>query len=94
MALCLTVAVLAIALGILAAAALIGLLKGCSELRRSLRAASQGFDSVLLKSPIVPGVSVILAPRTRRPNRARWCGGCWTCTSAGTNSCWCWTGPT
>jgi hypothetical protein len=61
-ALCCTVAVLAIALGILAAGAVIGLLKGFFELRRSLRATSQGLDSVLLKSPMVPGVSVILAP--------------------------------
>ena len=61
-ALCCTLAILVIALAIFAAAAFGALLKGCFELRRSLRAASQSFDSVLLKSPIVPGVSVILAP--------------------------------
>ena len=58
---------LVIALAIFAAAAFRALLKGCFELRRSLRAVSQGFDSMLLKSPIVPGVSVVLAPPDASP---------------------------
>ena len=66
-ALCGTLAMLVIALAIFAAAAFRALLKGCFELRRSLRAVSQGFDSMLLKSPIVPGVSVILAPSDASP---------------------------
>ncbi len=66
-ALCGTLAMLVIALAILAAAAFRALLKGCFELRRSLRAVSQGFDSVLLKSPIVPGVSVVFAALDASP---------------------------
>ena len=66
-ALCGTLAMLVIALAIFAAVAFRALLKGCFELRRNLRAVSQGFDSVLLKSPIVPGVSVVFAPSDASP---------------------------
>ena len=59
MVLTITVAALAAALAVLAAASFDALLKGCFELRRSLRATSYDFGSVLLKSPIVPGFSVI-----------------------------------
>jgi cellulose synthase/poly-beta-1,6-N-acetylglucosamine synthase-like glycosyltransferase len=70
-ALCGVLAILVIALAIFAAAAFRALLKGCFELRRSLRSVSQGFDSVLLKSPIVPGVSVIwAAPDASTTSRA------------------------
>ena len=65
--LCGTLAMLVIALAIFAAVAFRALLKGCFELRRNLRAVSQGFDSVLLKSPIVPGVSVVFAPSDASP---------------------------
>ena len=62
-----TLAILAIALAALAASAFDALLKGCFELRRSLRAASQDFGTLLLKSPIVPGVSVVwAAPDSKR----------------------------
>jgi len=64
---CFTLAMLVAALAIFAATGFSALLKGCFELRRTLRAASQSFDSMLLKSPIVPGVSVILAPRDASP---------------------------
>ena len=66
-ALCGTLAMLVIALAIFAGAALEALMKGCFELGRCLRAVSQGFDSVLLKSPIVPGVSVVWAAPDASP---------------------------
>jgi cellulose synthase/poly-beta-1,6-N-acetylglucosamine synthase-like glycosyltransferase len=66
-ALCGVLAMLVIALATFAAAAFKALLKGCFELRRSLRPVSQGFDSVLLKSPIVPGVSVVWAAPDASP---------------------------
>jgi hypothetical protein len=50
------------AMAAFAAAALLALFKGCFALRHSLRANSYDFGSLLLKSPIVPGVSVVLAP--------------------------------
>jgi cellulose synthase/poly-beta-1,6-N-acetylglucosamine synthase-like glycosyltransferase len=62
------VVVLVLALAVLAAASLDALLKGCFELRRSLRATSYDFGSVLLKSPIVPGVSVIFVPPDASPD--------------------------
>lgn len=66
------VVVLVLALAAFAAAGLDALLKGCFELRRSLRAASYDFGGVLLKSPIVPGVSVIfVAPDASPESRAR-----------------------
>ena len=52
---------LAAVLSVFAAAAFYALLKGCFELRRNLRAASHDLSSLLLKSPIVPGVSVVFA---------------------------------
>ena len=52
---------LAAVLAVFAAAAFYALLKGCFELRRNLRAASHDLSSLLLKSPIVPGVSVVFA---------------------------------
>jgi cellulose synthase/poly-beta-1,6-N-acetylglucosamine synthase-like glycosyltransferase len=61
------VVVLVLVLAVLAAASLAALLKGCFELRRSLRATSYDFDSVLLKSPIVPGISVIYVPPDASP---------------------------
>jgi hypothetical protein len=67
-----TVVALAAAMAVFAAASFDALLKGCFELRRSLRATSYDFGSVLLKSPIVPGVSVIFAPPDASPaSRAR-----------------------
>jgi hypothetical protein len=61
-----------VALLAIAGASFAALLKGCFELRRSLRAASNDFLSVLLKSPLVPGVSVIYAaPDTSPESRAR-----------------------
>jgi GT2 family glycosyltransferase len=62
-----TVAALAAALAVLAAASFDALLKGCFELRRSLRATSYDFGSVLLKSPLVPGFSVILTSSDASP---------------------------
>jgi hypothetical protein len=58
---------LVMALAAFAAAAFRALLKGCFALRHSLRATSYDFGSLLLKSPIVPGVSVILAPPDASP---------------------------
>ncbi len=57
-----TLLVLVIALAIFALACFVALVKGCFELRRRVRATSSDFGSVLLKSPIVPGVSVICGP--------------------------------
>jgi hypothetical protein len=62
-----TLAVLVVVLAAFAAASFDALLKGCFELRRSLRATSLDFDSVLLKSPIVPGVSVIFVAPDASP---------------------------
>jgi len=53
------VAALALVLAVFAGAAFDSLLKGCFELRRSLRATSYNFDSVLLKSTLVPPASVL-----------------------------------
>jgi hypothetical protein len=70
-ALSVMLAMLALALAALAAAGLDALLTGCFEWRRNLRAASRDFSSVLLKSPIVPGVSVVLvAPDASPESRA------------------------
>jgi cellulose synthase/poly-beta-1,6-N-acetylglucosamine synthase-like glycosyltransferase len=67
----LTLAVLVVALAAFTAASFDALLKGCFEVRRILRATSYDFDSVLLKSPIVPGVSVIfVAPDASPESRA------------------------
>jgi cellulose synthase/poly-beta-1,6-N-acetylglucosamine synthase-like glycosyltransferase len=55
------VVALVIALACFVAAGFDALLKGYFELRRSLRATSRDFDSVLLKSPIVPSISVVFA---------------------------------
>ena len=66
------VVVLVIALAVLVGASFSALLKGYFELRRSLRATSYDFGSVLLKSPIVPGVSVVfVAPNASPESRAR-----------------------
>ncbi|MCX6626328.1 MAG: hypothetical protein NTW28_01675, partial [Candidatus Solibacter sp.] len=54
-----TLALMVIALAAFAAAGFAALLKGCFALRRSLRAASRDFGPALLKSPIVPGVSIV-----------------------------------
>jgi hypothetical protein len=58
----LILALLVMAMAVFAAAAFCALLKGCFALRHSLRANSYDFGNLLLKSPIVPGVSVVLAP--------------------------------
>ncbi len=67
----LAVVALVIVLAALMGAGLEALLKGYFELRRSLRATSYDFGGVLLKSPIVPGVSVIfVAPDASAKSRA------------------------
>ena len=63
----LVLALLVMTLAVFAAAAFRALFKGCFALRRSLRANSYDFGSLLLKSPIVPGVSVVLAPPDASP---------------------------
>jgi hypothetical protein len=71
-ALSFTVVALVIALAVFVGAGFDALLKGYFELRRSLRATSYDFGSVLLKSPIVPGVSVVFAAPDASPeSRAR-----------------------
>jgi GT2 family glycosyltransferase len=55
------------AMAAFAAAALHALFKGCFALRHSLRANSYDFGNLLLKSPIVPGVSVVLAAPDASP---------------------------
>jgi cellulose synthase/poly-beta-1,6-N-acetylglucosamine synthase-like glycosyltransferase len=67
LALSLALAILAVVLAGFAASAFGALIKGCFELRRNLRASSQDFSSVLLKSPIVPGVSMVLAATDASP---------------------------
>jgi hypothetical protein len=68
----LVVAALVIAQAVLVGAGFNALLKGYFELRRSLRSTSYDFGSVLLKSPIVPGVSVVYAAPDASPeSRAR-----------------------
>ncbi len=68
----LAVVALVIAQAVLVAAGFQALLKGYFELRRSLRATSYDFGSVLLKSPIVPGVSMVYAAPDASPeSRAR-----------------------
>jgi cellulose synthase/poly-beta-1,6-N-acetylglucosamine synthase-like glycosyltransferase len=67
-ALSLTLTVLVAALAAMSAAAFGAVIKGCFELRRKLRSPSQDFSSVILKSPIVPGVSVVLAPSDDSPD--------------------------
>jgi hypothetical protein len=54
--------VLATGLFLLGAACLMALFRGGSEARRAARAISNDFAALLLKSPLVPGVSVIYAP--------------------------------
>jgi hypothetical protein len=72
MVLTLVVVALVIAQAVLVAAGFNALLKGYFELRRSLRATSYDFGSVLLKSPIVPGVSMVFAASDASPeSRAR-----------------------
>jgi cellulose synthase/poly-beta-1,6-N-acetylglucosamine synthase-like glycosyltransferase len=72
LALTLVVVVLAIVLAVFVRAGFDALLKGYFELRRSLRSTSYDFGSVLLKSPIVPGVSVVFAaPDASVESRAR-----------------------
>lgn len=66
------VVALVIAQAVLVGAGFNALLKGYFELRRSLRATSYDFGSVLLKSPIVPGVSMVfVAPDASPESRAR-----------------------
>ena len=48
---------------VLGAASMMGLFKGASELRRLFRAASADYSPVILKSPLVPGVSVLVVAR-------------------------------
>jgi hypothetical protein len=68
----LTVLILGILLAVFAAASFESLLKGCFELRHSLRATSYDFGAVLLKSTLVPGVSMIfVAPDASPESRAR-----------------------
>ena len=65
------VVLLAVALAFFAAASFESLLKGGFELRRGLRSTTFDFGSVLLKSPLVPGVSVIYrAPDASAASRA------------------------
>ena len=45
------------------AAAMLSLFKGASELRRRFRASAGDYSSVLLKSPLAPGVSVMVVAR-------------------------------
>jgi cellulose synthase/poly-beta-1,6-N-acetylglucosamine synthase-like glycosyltransferase len=59
--------VLVIVLAVLVGAGFDALLKGYFELRRSLRATSYDFGSVLLKSPIVPSVSVVVVATDASP---------------------------
>jgi cellulose synthase/poly-beta-1,6-N-acetylglucosamine synthase-like glycosyltransferase len=66
------VVMLVMALAVFVGACFDALLKGYFELRRSLWATSYDFGSVLLKSPIVPGVSVVFAAPDASPeSRAR-----------------------
>jgi hypothetical protein len=60
-------ALLVAALAVFAAATGYALFKGCFELRRNLRAAGHDLSSLLLKSPIVPGVSVVYAAPDASP---------------------------
>jgi cellulose synthase/poly-beta-1,6-N-acetylglucosamine synthase-like glycosyltransferase len=53
-------ATLVVALTLLAAAGLNALVMGYFELHRNLRSASDEFGNILLKTPTVPGVSVIV----------------------------------
>jgi cellulose synthase/poly-beta-1,6-N-acetylglucosamine synthase-like glycosyltransferase len=56
----------------LSMAALFALVRGWLELRRRLTSTSNDFASALLKSPLVPGVSVIYVPESSSPEaRAR-----------------------
>jgi cellulose synthase/poly-beta-1,6-N-acetylglucosamine synthase-like glycosyltransferase len=52
---------------VLGVAGLIALVKGAGELRRLLRSTSSAYLSVLLKSPLVPGVSVLMVAREATP---------------------------
>lgn len=52
---------------ILGMAAAMALVKGAGELRMLLRSTSSGYLSVLLKSPLVPGVSVLTVEREATP---------------------------
>lgn len=52
---------------VLGAAGLFALVKGANELRRLLRDTSSSYLSVLLKSPLVPGVSVLTVAREATP---------------------------
>ena len=58
----LVLAVLTAILLALGVAALIGLIRGYFELRRLVSAGSDSYISLLLKSPLVPGISVVYAP--------------------------------
>ena len=49
------------------AASFVALLRGCFELRRLARGSSDDFAFVLLKSPLVPGISVIVTPPDAGP---------------------------
>jgi hypothetical protein len=60
--LAIVLAILVTALAALTAAGLGALIKGYFELRRNLHQASDEFGNILLKTPGVPGVSVIVVP--------------------------------
>ena len=60
-------ATLVTAMALMAAAALVALVKGYFELRRNLQTASDEFGNILLKTPTVPGVSVITAATDASP---------------------------
>jgi len=60
--LAIVLAILVTALAALTAAGLGALIKGYFELRRNLQHASDGFGNILLKTPGVPGISVIVVP--------------------------------
>src|SRR5690349_21518406 len=56
---------------VLGAASMLALIKGASELRRQFRSTSGDFTGVMLKSPLVPGVSIIVVARDfTNPTRA------------------------
>jgi cellulose synthase/poly-beta-1,6-N-acetylglucosamine synthase-like glycosyltransferase len=48
-------------------ASFVALVRGCFELRRLARGSSDDFAFVLLKSPLVPGISVIVTPPDAGP---------------------------
>ncbi len=62
---------LSVVLMVSAGVALYALLRGCQVLRRLVRAAWDD-DSILLKSPMAPGISVITSPADASPESRAW----------------------